>query len=128
MPPVAIDPNLGAGQFLAGPYDANKSSEHETLAVSQGVLGDGRAMAKMTGGANIGKVQPFVVGGADGSGVLYGYLFGKKANSAATQRVVIVVRDQLVNGNLVSYAGGTSENQKIAAEATAKDRGLVVRR
>lgn len=128
MPMTTIDPNLGAGQFISGELDPNKSNEHESLAASQGALKDGTAMAKLTAGANNGKVVPFNPAGVDGANALYGYLFGAKKNKAAAQRVVVVVRDAVANGNLVTYAFATTDPQKAAAEASVKPQGLIVRR
>lgn len=128
MPMTTIDPNLGTGQFLAGEFDPNKSAEHESLAANQPALKDGTAMAKLTAGANIGKVVPFNPAGVDGANALYGFLYGAKKVKTTAQRVVVVVRDQIVNGNLVVYHFATTDNQKLAAEATVKAVGLITRR
>lgn len=128
MPMTTIDPNLGTGKFLAAEYDPNKSAEHESLAANQPALKDGTAMAKLTGGANIGKVVPFNPAGIDGAAVLYGYLFGAKKAKTTVQRVVVVVRDIIVNGNLVTYHFATTDNEKAAAEASVKAVGLIVRK
>lgn len=127
MPSITIDPNKGAGKFLIGQYDPNKSAEHATLAASQGDLPDGTVLALMTGGANIGKLQKFVGGGADGSGTAWGILVGDKKNVAATQRVVVLVRDQVVNKNLVVFAGAANDAQKAAAFASLAANQVIAR-
>lgn len=123
-----IDPNLGAGKFLIGELDPNKSSEHETLVASAGDLKDGTMMAKFTGGGNVGQVVKFDPAGINGQAVAYGLLYGAKANVAATQRVVVVVRDVVVNGNLIDYAAAATAPQKAAAEASLKAAQVVISR
>lgn len=127
MPQLTIDPNKGAGKFLIGQYDPNRSAEHAVLAAGQGDLPDGTVMAMMTGGANVGTLQKFVGGGADGAGTAWGLLVGDKKNSASTQRVVVVVRHQVVNNNLITFAGAANDAQKAAARAALTVNGVIFR-
>ena len=128
MPIKNADPNLGSGKFLSGDFDPNISSEHETLIANAGVYVDGTVMGKLTSGANIGRVVNFDPANVEGAAVAYGILFGDKLNKTTIQRVVVVVRDQVVNGNLITYRATATTPQRAAAELALKAVSLIVRR
>jgi hypothetical protein len=72
-----------------------------------------------------GALDPAAVNGLQNFAAI---LFGRREISTVTQRAAGVVRDQGVNGNLITYPNAMTTAQKAKAEDQARDKGIIIRR
>lgn len=112
-----------AGHFLSGQYDWNKSAEEVIVAAAAPVMVPGTVMGKITAGDHV----PFDPGAATGAEVFAGILYDHVPDSAATQKATLVVRDQVVNGNLLTFTVAPSAPQLAALVAAAAAKGVIIR-
>lgn len=125
MPTKTFDPNLGDGHFLWGPNQPNKSGESITLAPTAVDLPSGTVLGKITAS---GLYVPLNPAAADGSQNFAGILWGTRFINAANQRAAAVVRDVVVNGNLLTYINALTAPQLAAVVAAASAVGVMIRK
>lgn len=119
-----LDPK-GAGHFLSGPNDPNKSNEQITLAITAVALPSGTVLGMVAANSQYKPLDPAAV---DGSQNFAGILFAPAPISAATQKAAAVCRDAVANGNLLTYVVAVNNAQRLAAEAQAAAKMVMIRR
>lgn len=120
---VNLDP-YGAGHFLSEGFDHNRSAEQILLKANAGALVTGQVVGKVTATGQFAILNP---AGGDGTEAAAGILWQGRDNVAATQRAVIVARGATVNGNLITWPAGITNNQKTTAIAQLAALGIIVR-
>lgn len=126
MPQVkTFDPNIGDGHFLSGHYDPNLSGESIILAPTAVALPAGTVLGKQT--VN-GQYYPLNPGATDGTQTFAGLLYGRREISTGTQRAAAVVRQAVVNYNLVSWVVAATDPQRNTVIAAAATAGVMIRR
>jgi hypothetical protein len=130
-----VDPNRGSGRFLHGPNNPNLSNEPIMLApIDVGTypngLPSGTVVAKITSGGSSGQWGPYEPAAADGRQLTtaVALLYHDAPAATVAQSNVIVAREAVVNGNLITYAAAASTNEKAAAEAGLAANHVMVRR
>ncbi len=128
MPGVLKTVNLdgyGAGHFLHGQFDPQRSSEQVLLKASAGALLTGAVVAKVTATGQYAVYNPAAADGTQlpaNAAILY----EGRDNVAATQKAVIVARHQVVNGNALVYPT-LSAPEKTALLAGLAANGIIAR-
>lgn len=121
---VAAD-GMGDGAFLVGLNDPLLSNEQAILLANPSVAyPSGTVLGKITAS---GKYTALAPAAGDGSQNAAAILYTRKEISATDQRVTIVARRQVVNGNLLTYLNAVTAPQKAAAEAALANAMLMVR-
>jgi hypothetical protein len=130
-----VDPNRGSGRFLHGPNNPNFSNEPVMLApIDVATFPDGlpagTVVAKITSGGSTGQWREHDPAATDGRQLTtaLALLYHDAPASTAAQSNVIVAREAVVNGNLITYAAAATTNQKAAAEAALAGSQVMVRR
>jgi hypothetical protein len=132
---MTLNPNRGAGRFVWGPLQPNKSNEAIVLAPILAAtypdgLPAGTLLAKITAaGATLGQYAPYDPAAADGTQLLtaLGLLWADTLPSAAAQPGTIVARDAVVNANLLNYAVALTAPQLAAAIAGLATQQVIAR-
>lgn len=114
-------------EFLAWMIDPDYSLEEVTLTASQGALLAGTVMAKVTATGNYVPYDDDANAGTPGAGIAAGVLCYDTANSASTQKVVIVARGAIVKQALLVWEASNDATEKGAGEAELIAAGIVVR-
>ncbi len=115
----------GAGHFLHGEYNPQRTAEQVLLKASAGALVTGHIVAKVTATGQYAVYNP---AGADGTQLPANaaILYEGRENLAATQKAVIVARHQVVNGNALTFPTLTAP-EKAALLAGLAANGIIVR-
>ena len=122
------DPKIekrGAGVHVVS--EANGFRSREQVVVSStvaGVLAVGTVLGKLTSGGEYMQVD---LGGGDGEEVAAGVLFAEVDATDADANAVAHVRDCEVDGNLLVYPDGASQNDIDTINAQLADLGIIVR-
>lgn len=114
----------GDGHFLSGPNDPNKSNESIMLGITTVVLPSGLVLGRITA---TGLYVPLAPAASDGSQTFAGILWGRRPIKTTTQRGAAVVRDAVVNGNLLTFINALSTPQRTAMLAAAAAAGVIIR-
>jgi hypothetical protein len=116
----------GDGHFLIGAYDPNMSAEQIILKANAGDLEAGTVLGKVTATGQYALHDPAAADGTElvNSTVI---LWGRRANSAATQKAVAVARHATANANALTHKAGATTNQKNAAIAGLATRNIICR-
>lgn len=134
-PHMILNPNLGRGKFIWGPYEPNRCAEAVVLApIDAGTypkgLPDGTLVAKITAvGATQGQYGPYDPAAADGRQLLtsLGLLYGDFPASAAAQPGTIGARDFVANLNLINFAVALNAGQVATAVAGLAAQHIIAR-
>jgi hypothetical protein len=134
-PHKILNPNIGAGRFVWGPLQPNKSNEAIVLApIDAGTypLGfpAGTLVAKITAvGATAGMYGPYNPAAADGTQLLtaIGLLWKDTPPSAVAQPGTVLARDAVVNANLLNFAVALNAGQLAAAIAALATQQIIAR-
>lgn len=135
VPHKILNPNIGTGRYIWGPYQPNKSAEAIVLAPIDAVtypngLPDGTVLAKITAaGDTQGQYGPYDPAALDGRDAVtaLGFLYGDKPASTDAQPGVISARDFTANGHLITWAAAVTDDQKTAAIAGLSAQLVIVR-
>lgn len=114
-------------EFLAWEVNPQYSREEVTLTAAQGDLKAGTVMAKVTATGNYVPYDDDANAGTPGAGVAAGVLCYDVANSASTQKVVIVARSAIVEEALLVWEASNDAGEKTAGIAELVAAGILVR-
>lgn len=114
-------------EFLAWEVNPQFSRDEVTLTASQGALKAGTVMAKVTGTGNFVPYDDDANAGTAGVGIAAGVLCYDVADSASTQKIVIVVRSAIVEQDLLVWEASNDTTEKNAGIAELNALGVLVR-
>lgn len=112
-------------EFIAS--EANGTRSREVVTIDTGALAAGTVLARLTGGANVGKYVALTIGGADGAGTAAGVLYAAADATAADAQQVAMVRDCEVADASLIWPAGITGGQKTTAIGQLAALGIIVR-
>jgi Bacteriophage lambda head decoration protein D len=126
MPALKTVPIDGMGDFafLIGQNDPLRSHDTVTLLPNTVEWPAGTVLGKVTA---TGKFTALAPAAADGSQIAAAILGARRPISTTEGRVVIVARDQPVNGYALTYVNAVTAPQKASAEAALAAAMIMVR-
>lgn len=105
--------------------EGNGRLSRDTVVVASGAnLEPGTVVGKITASGKVAALSPSA---SDGAETAYGVLMYPAKATSDDARVVAIVRVAEVNGNLLVWPEGITDNQKAAAVADLEARGIVLR-
>ncbi|MEM5541762.1 head decoration protein [Sulfitobacter sp. AS92] len=124
MPTLNEDIHNRPGQYLVSEASGMRSREQGIIASGSGVLKAGAVLGMVTASS---KLVPYDPAGVDGSETAVGILFeGCDATSADVRRTY-TVRDAEVHAEMLTFANGTTDNEKSTAMTALAARGIIGR-
>lgn len=120
---IPTDGPLGAGAYLIGAFDNNRTNAQIMLAAKATDYQVGTVLGKVTA---TGIYTPLAPAANDGSQNFAAINFSHRpANAAAAQRGAGTVREATLNSNLLYYENAVTAQQKAAIEAQMAAVGII---
>lgn len=119
---IPVEGPVGAGHYLIGNFDNNRTNAQVTLAAKATEYLPGTVLGKITA---TGIYTPLNPAANDGSQNAVAICFSRRGASAATQRGAATVREATLNLNSLIYDIAVTGPQKAAAEAALAALGMV---
>lgn len=108
---MALTEGLHTGEFIVSEANGTRSREEVTLAAAAAALPVGQVLGKITAS---GKYAAYNNGAVDGTEVAAAILYAAAADSAADQKVTVVVRDAEVDESLLTGLDATGKTDLAA--------------
>lgn len=96
------------GEAIINEGSKEMSREQIVLVANPAGYPPNAMLAKITGGADVGKWGRWDPAGANGLNTCRGYLFASRKASTGTSRAVALVRDCELNGKKIDWNGATA--------------------
>ena len=119
---INTDGPLGAGGYLIGPFDNNRTNAQITLAAKATPYEVGTVLGKITASGIYKVLDPAAT---DGSQTFAAINFSRRPASASTQRGAGTVREATLNSNLLTYEVAVNATQKAAVESQMAAVGII---
>lgn len=119
---IQTDGPAGAGNYLIGDFDNNRTNAQITLAAKATPYEVGQVLGKVTATGIYGPLAP---GASDGTQNFAAINFSRRPASATTQRGAGTVREATLNSNLISYENTISAPQKAVIESQMAAVGII---
>lgn len=124
MDTLTQDRNAGAGHYVVSEANGYRSREQAIIAAGSGKLRAGTVLGRVTVG---GKLKPLAPAASDGTEKAAAILWQGCDATTEDVRRTITARDSEVHANVLTFAVGTTDQQKTAAMANLAALGIVGR-